>query len=135
MKIKKIISLLLVLATVLSVFSVAAYAETPGATKGHIADYDTETPVILVHGMSQNDTYMLDENGNRIPDDNGYVTGWPLEIDIMALVKEALPELLLSIITRRDMGLTDAMRKGAYNALYVLHKDNEGKYLTEFEVP
>lgn len=139
MKMKKIISALLVLAMVLSVFSVAAYADTPeavtAAKTGHIEDFDTETPVILVHGMSQNDTYMLDENGNRIPDDNGYVTGWPLEIDVMALVKEALPELLLSIITRKDMGLSEAMRKGAYNALYVLHKDNKGNYLTEVEVP
>lgn len=136
MKMKKIISALLVLAMMLSVFPVAAFAEeAPAVTTGHIEDFDTETPVILVHGMSQNDTYMLDENGNRIPDDNGYVTGWPLEIDVMALVKEALPELLLSIITRKDCGLSEAMRIGAYNALYVLHKDNEGKYLTDVEVP
>lgn len=136
MKMKKIISALLVLAMMLSLFPVAAFAEeAPAVTTGHIEDFDTETPVILVHGMSQNDTYMLDENGNRIPDDNGYVTGWPLEIDIMALVKEALPELLLSIITRKDCGLSEAMRQGAYNALYVLHKDNEGKYLTDVEVP
>ncbi len=135
MKLKKIISGLLILAMMLSVFSVAAYADGDTVTAEYIADYDTETPVILVHGMSQNDTYMLDENGNRIKDDTGYVTGWPLEIDIMALVKEALPEMLLSIITRRDCGLTDAMRKGAYNALYVLHKDNKGNYLTEVEVP
>ncbi len=136
MKMKKIISALLVLAMMLSVFPVAAFAEeAPAVTTGHIEDFDTETPVILVHGMSQNDTYMLDENGNRIPDDNGYVTGWPLEIDVMALVKEALPELLLSIITRKDCGLSEAMRTGAYNALYVLHKDNEGKYLTDVEVP
>ena len=136
MKMKRLVSAFLVLAMVLSAFSVAAYAEeAPAVTTGHIEDFDTETPVILVHGMSQNDTYMLDENGKRIPDDNGYVTGWPLEIDVMALVKEALPELLLSLITRRDMGLTKAMRKGAYNALYVLHKDNKGNYLTEVEVP
>lgn len=139
MKTKKLISIMLILAMVLSVFSVAAYADTTPeittVTTEHIEDFDTETPVILVHGMSQNDTYMLDENGNRIPDDNGYVTGWPLEIDVMALVKEALPELLLSIITRKDMGLSEAMRKGAYNALYVLHKDNKGNYLTEVEVP
>ena len=139
MKIKKLISIMLILAMVLSVFSVAAYADTTPeiitTDSVHVEDFDTETPVILVHGMSQNDTYMLDENGNRIPDDTGYVTGWPMEIDVMALVKEALPELLLSIITRKDMGLSEAMRKGAYNALYVLHKDNEGNYLTEVEVP
>lgn len=135
MKIKKIISTVLILAMVLSVFSVAAYADSDAVTAEYVADYDTETPVIIVHGMSQNDTYMLDENGNRIKDDTGYVTGWPLEIDVMALVKEALPELLMSIITRKDCGLTDAMRTGAYNALYVLHKDNEGNYLTDVEVP
>ncbi len=138
MKFRRLISAVLILAMVLSVFSVAAYANTPEVTEittEHIADFDTETPVILVHGMSQNDTYMLDENGNRIKDDTGYVTGWPLEIDVMALVKEALPELLASIVMRRDCGLTDAMRTGAYNALYVLHKDNAGNYLTEVEVP
>ena len=38
MKMKKIISVLLVLATVLLLFSVAAYADAPVATKGHVAD-------------------------------------------------------------------------------------------------
>ena len=42
------------------VFSSAAEEST------YVADYDTETPVILVHGMSQNNTYLLDENGEWV---------------------------------------------------------------------
>ncbi len=133
MKFKKAVSVMLVFAMMLSMLSINAFAGTEKTE--YVPDYDTETPVVLIHGMSQNDTYLLDENGKRIPDANGYVTGWPLEIDIMALLKAALPNLIKSIFTRQDDGLSDAMRKGAYNALYVLQKDNEGNYLQEVEVP
>lgn len=132
MKCKKIISLLLVFTMVLSLSTVAFASEEKAE---YVPAYDTETPVVIVHGMSQNDTYLLDENGERVPDENGYVTGWPLEIDVMALVKVALPKLLISIFTGKDAGLTEAMKKGAYEALYVLHKDNEGNYLADIEVP
>ena len=71
---------------------------------------------------------MTDSNGD-------YITGWPLEIDIMGLLKEALGPLLMSVVKGKDMGLTDAMRKGAYEGLYAIHKDNEGNYLTPVEVP
>lgn len=128
MKAKRIISLLLVLAMLLSV--------TAFADNGYVADYDTDTPVVIVHGMSQNNTYMLDENGEWAKDENGdYITGWPLELDIMAFVKKILPSMLLSIITRNDIGLSQAMFDGVGDALYVLHKDNEGNYIKPVEVP
>ncbi len=130
MKFKKILSVFLVIAMLISVASVSAMADS-----GYIADYDRDTPVIIVHGMSQNDTYVLDENGERIPDDTGYVTGWPLEINVMELVKVAIVPLILSVITRSDCGLTDAFRQGAYNGLPYIHKDAEGNYLADVEVP
>ncbi len=37
----------------------------------YVADYDRDTPVIIVHGMSQNDTYLLNEDGTRMTDENG----------------------------------------------------------------
>lgn len=134
MKFKRVISIALVLATVLSVFSLPAFA---GESKSdYVPDYDTETPVIIVHGMSQNDTYLLDENGSRVTDSNGdYITGWPLEIDIGALLKIALPYLIKSIITRQDGGLSDALYRAAYESLYVLQKDSKGNYLHDVEVP
>lgn len=134
MKIKRFVSLALVLTMLVSVFSLPAFAGK--ATSEYVPDYDTETPVIIVHGMSQNDTYLLDENGNRVTDKNGdYVTGWPLEIDIGALLKIALLPLIKSIVTRQDCGLSDSLYQAAYEALYVLQKDSKGNYLRDVEVP
>lgn len=142
MKMKKAISLIVALVMVCSVILVPVSAKETEATASivsdlsYVADYDRDTPVIIVHGMSQNDTYLLNEDGTRMTDSNGdYITGWPLEIDIMGLLKEALVPLLMSAATRSDAGLTDAMRKGAYEGLYAIHKDPQGNYLTPVEVP
>ena len=107
-----------------------------GAEEAYTPDYDRDTPVILVHGMSQNNTYVLDENGERIKDENGVLaTGWPLQIDVPALLKTALVPLLGAIFTRQDAGLADALYQAAFNALPNIHKDNEGNYLKNIEVP
>lgn len=131
MKFKRIICVILALIMLVPVTAFAAESENTA----YVADYDTETPVIIVHGMSQNNTYLLDENGEWIPDETGYVTAWPLEIDVMPLVQRALPNMLLSIVTKRDMGLTEAMYEGTYNALSLIEKDNNGKYINDVEVP
>ena len=141
MKFKRAVSLIVAIVMICSVILVPVSAKeakvaTNYVDSGYVADYDRDTPVIIVHGMSQNNTYLLNEDGTRMKDDKGdYVTGWPLEIDVMALIKEALVPLLASVVSRSDMGLTDAMRRGAYEGLYAIHKDNEGNYLTPVEVP
>lgn len=128
---KKILSLILALVMAFSCFGVFACAEN-----GYTPDYDRDTPVVVLHGIGQNDTYVLDEDGNRkLDSEGGYVTGWPLEIDVGALVSRVLPNLFLSIITHQDNGLSDAMREGAYNLLYAIHKDSEGNYENNIEVP
>ncbi len=128
---KKVISLILVFAMLLSCFGIFAAAEN-----SYTPDYDKDTPIVLIHGIGQNDTYILDEEGNRKTDsEGGYVTGWPLEIDIAALLTEVVPHLLMSIFTRKDSGLKDAMKKGAYDLLYAVHKDSDGNYENEVEVP
>lgn len=129
---KKFISIVLSAAILLSVFSLPVFA----AENTYTPDYDRDTPVIIVHGMSQNDTYVLDENGDRqLQDDGTYITGWPLELNVMGLVKEALGPLLLSAFLKKDMGLTDAMKRGAYEGLPYIHKDSEGNYEADVEVP
>ena len=134
MKFKRVISICLVLAMLVSV---SAFAADPDSVAGsaYTPDYDTETPVIIVHGMSQNNTYLVDENGNWVPDETGYVTGWPLELDVMPLIKRALPNMLASIVTRTDVGLTEAMYEGTYNALSLIEKDNDGKYVNNIVTP
>ena len=142
MKFKRAVSLIVALVMVCSVMLVPVSAKeatgvaTNYANSDYVGDYDRDAPVIIVHGMSQNNTYLLNEDGTRMTDDKGdYITGWPLEIDIMGLLKNALVPLLASVVSRSDAGLTDAMRKGAYEGLYAIHKDNEGNYLTPVEVP
>ncbi|MEE1504723.1 MAG: hypothetical protein UGF89_10835 [Acutalibacteraceae bacterium] len=143
MKFKRAVSLIVALVMVCSVMLVPVSAKetatgsaTAYAISDYVADYDRDTPVIIVHGMSQNDTYLLNEDGTRMTDKNGdYIIGWPLEIDVMGLLKEALVPLLTSVVSRSDAGLTEAMKKGAYEALYAIHKDADGNYLTPVEVP
>ncbi len=142
MKLKRAVSLIVALVMICSVMLVPVSAKeatsvaATGAISDYVGDYDRDTPVIIVHGMSQNDTYLLNEDGTRMTDKNGdYITGWPLEIDIMGLLKHALVPLLASVVSRSDAGLTDAMRKGAYDGLYAIHKDPQGNYLTPVEVP
>lgn len=142
MKFKRTVSLIVALVMLCSVMLVPVSAKettsvvAAGAISDYVGDYDRDTPVIIVHGMSQNDTYLLNEDGTRMTDKNGdYITGWPLEIDIMGLLKHALVPLLASVVSRSDAGLTEAMRKGAYDGLYAIHKDPQGNYLTPVEVP
>lgn len=130
-KLKKITSLILAVIMTLSMIMFTA-----SASSDYTPDYDTDTPVIFIHGMGQNDTYLLDENGNRKLNEKGeFMTGWPLQIDIMALIRNALPGLLTSILTRRDTGFSEGIEKGAYAALANVAKDSEGNYLTPVEVP
>ncbi len=133
-KMKKTLCIILSMIMVMSsciIMSSAAEEKT-----AYVPDYDTETPVIIVHGMSQNNTYLLDENGEWAKDDDGsYMTGWPFKIDIGAIVKTALLPLLGAIVFRRDMGLGDALYKAAHEALWIVEKDLEGNYVNDIEVP
>lgn len=132
--IKKLVSVLL--AIVMLTSSLTVFSSATEATTSYVPDYDTETPVIIVHGMSQNNTYLLDENGEWAKNSDGkYITGWPLNIDIPALLKTALPSLLKSVIFRRDCGLTDSIYDAVFAALSVIVKDKEGKYINNIEVP
>lgn len=129
---KKTISLILSVLMLLSVVPFCAAAEKDT----YVPSYDYETPVVLVHGIGQNDTYVLDENGNRIIQDDGtYVTGWPLDVDVVAALKTILPTLLGSVILRRDLGLGETMKKGAADLFFAIHKDSEGNYENNIEVP
>lgn len=132
MKTKKLISIVLAALLLFSALPLNAFA----AESTYTPSYDLETPVVLIHGIGQNDTFILDENGDRLKDSSGdYVTGWPLEVDIKTAIFDILPALLGSIALRRDIGLKEAMKKGAYDLLYAIHKDSEGNYENDVEVP
>ncbi len=63
-------------------------------------------PSIIIHGIGQSETYLADEEGNPVYDDDGeLITGWPLYVDVNYAVKELIFPLLFSLICQRDMGL------------------------------
>lgn len=125
-----------VLLTVIMLVSVVPFGVSAAEESSYVPAYDYETPVVLVHGIGQNDTYVLDENGNRqLAADDSYLNGWPLEVDIKTAIIDILPALLGSIFLRRDLGLAKAMNKGAKDLLFAVQKDNEGNYTNNIEVP
>ena len=63
-------------------------------------------PSIIIHGIGQSDTYLADENGDPVYDEDGkLITGWPLYVDVNYAIKELVLPLLLSLICQRDVGL------------------------------
>ncbi len=126
MKMKKTISIILAVIMLLSCLSLGASA---AKKSDYTPLYDKDTPVVLLHGIGQNDTYVYNEDGTIMKDkDGGEATGWPLETDLEGLLKPIIPKLLLSIFTRRDSGLKEAMKEGGKKLLWALEKDNEGNY-------
>ena len=123
---KKTISVIL---AVIMLVSCIPFAVSASEESVYTPAYDKDTPVVLLHGIGQNDTYVYNEDGTIMKDkDGGDATGWPLETDIEAALKPVIPKLILSIFTRKDSGLKDAMREGGSKLLWAIEKDNEGNY-------
>ena len=122
---KKTISIILAVIMLVSCVPFAASAQEDAYTPL----YDKDTPVVLLHGIGQNDTYVYNEDGTIMKDkDGGDATGWPLETDLEGLLKPVIPKLILSVFTREDSGLKEAMKEGGRNLLWAIEKDNEGNY-------
>ena len=122
---KKTISIILAVIMLVSCIPFAASAQGDVYTPL----YDKDTPVVLLHGIGQNDTYVYNEDGTIMKDkDGGDATGWPLETDLEGLLKPVIPKLILSVFTRKDSGLKEAMKEGGRNLLWAIEKDNEGNY-------
>ncbi|HAX84176.1 MAG TPA: hypothetical protein DCY15_06920, partial [Ruminococcaceae bacterium] len=58
---------------------------------------DEVYPTILIHGIGQAKTFMLDEDGNDAVDPDGKkITGWPLYFYIPELVVKLIVPIMLS---------------------------------------
>ncbi len=132
---KKALSVVLCFIMVFSMTAVFSSAEDAPAN-AYVPDYDRETPVIVIHGIGQNDTYVVDDEGNKTYDKDGNeINGWPLELNLTGALAEIIPNLLLSLFTRQDSGLSEAMKDGASKLFYAIEKDNEGNYINNIDVP
>lgn len=104
---KKIIALVLCAAMLLSAAAINAYAAGKKTDCGDDCEF---YPTIIIPGLGQSNTWVLDENGDYVLDDEGNkVTSFPAYIQLPELIKEIAAPLLLSLITQRDVGLSDAL--------------------------
>ena len=122
---KKVIAIVLALAMSIGIVSQVIAAEDVNPVEvvadiNEAADSLTtgkQVPVIIIHGISQIDTVIMDENGNPLLNDEGKeITGWPLTVDIKELVLTVLFPVLLTLITQHDFA-SKVGYKAACNAL------------------
>lgn len=66
-------------------------------------------PAIIVPGLGQSDTWVLDENGEFVYDEEGnHVSSFPAYIQLDKILARALVPALFSLVFQRDIGLSDA---------------------------
>lgn len=66
------------------------------------------SPSIIMHGIGQSETYLLDDDGNRVYGPDGRpVSAWPISVDTDALMNKLAWPVLRTLITQKDNGLSD----------------------------
>ena len=129
---KKAVSIILVLTMIFSVLTVGASAASVKTECGGNCD---TCPSIVVPGIGQSNVWALDENGDYILDDEGNrVSCFPAIFDIGYIIKRAILPVLLTLMTQRDVGLSDALSDVILDSFAVNMCDDNGKNTGSFEV-
>lgn len=103
---KKIIAFVLCVAMLMSVSVIGASAEERYTDCDGKCEY---YPTIIVPGLGQSNTWVLDENGEFVYDDAGnHVSSFPAYIQLEKVIARAIVPAILSLVFQRDIGLSDA---------------------------
>ncbi len=135
---KKLISLLLVSALLMSVFAGGISAQAAGAdNSAELAqallppNSGSGNPVIVVPGIGMSSVALFDEEGNKIPNEGTFPDEWNvLNLDTAPLMDnlwKIIPKALLSLIFQRDMGLSNAVREYMPGIFRYAQHDLNGK--------
>ena len=104
---KKLVSVILSLSLILSVFAFNASATVKADCGGECE----KCPSIVVPGIGQSNVWALDENGDYLLDADGdRISAFPAVVNVGSIVAKAVVPVLLTLITQRDMGLSAALR-------------------------
>ena len=96
---------------------------------------DEVYPTILIHGIGQAKTFMLDGEGNDAVDPDGKkITGWPLYFYVPELVIKLIVPIILSLITQKDCGLSKTAYNAVYDALEYIAYNEDGTPKNDFRV-
>ena len=128
---KKIISVILSLALVISVAAVGGVSAAPATTSEILTECGGECdvcPAIVVPGIGQSNVWLLDDDGDYVLDNNGNrINCFPGYFDIAKIVMKVLVPALLSLATQSDMGLSKSLAEALAGAFYMNSSDFDGK--------
>lgn len=107
---KKTISIILCAVMLISALSLNSFAASERATD---CGADCEFyPTIIIPGLGQSGVFVTDDNGDFVLNDEGNrISAFPAYIQLPEVIKEILFPALLSLITQRDAGLSDAFAR------------------------
>lgn len=136
---KKVLSLLLALSMLTGIVAVGAYAANADASAERVSvnelARDEVYPTIVIHGIGQADTYLADDDGNPVYDENGdEITGWPLYFNVTDLVIKLIMPLIFTLVTQKDCGLSDAIYDALIDALAINAVGDDGEPLNNVVV-
>ena len=149
---KKVLSVILTVIIAVSSCVIAANAETDSVitkvdsfeaaaeeltNSKHVDELEKDEvyPTILIHGIGQSRTFMLDEDGNDAVDPDGKkITGWPIYFYVPELVFKLVVPLLASLITQKDCGLSKKAYDAVYDAVDYLAFNDDGTPKNNFRV-
>ncbi len=125
---KKFISVLLAFSIIISCAAASAFATDKRTDCGEDCGY---YPTILIPGLGQSNVWVTDDEGNILYNDDGKaIAAFPAYIQLPEVIKTVIGPLLLSLITQRDMGLSEAVAD-AIEACFEINKcDNSGRINT-----
>ena len=128
---KKIISCIIAVVIAFSMLSVCAFAEFKTECNG---DCDI-CPAIVVPGIGQSNVWALEDNGDYMLDDNGNrIMCFPAVLDVNALIPKLIAPVLMSLISQKDAGLSEALCGAVLDAFEVNLCDENGKNTGNIEV-
>ena len=121
---KKITALILCLSMLLSfgVFNASAYEKLTDCD-GNCEYY----PTIIVPGLGQGNTWVVDDEGNFILDSDGNkMTSFPAYLQTSELIKIVALPLIKSLFTQSDAGLSDAAAEAIRSCFGINISDSNG---------
>ena len=132
-RIKRIISLVLCAAMLLSASAIGFAAETKTECKGEC----DISPVVILPGINHSPTYLYDENDEPYLDADGNHVGGTLLILELSKLWGTLPALIASllgtILLQHSVGLEQAAYKAASAAFWVQKCDDNGNHINNLQ--
>lgn len=103
---KKLIALVLSIAMIIGASAVGASATQRFTDCDGKCEY---YPTIIVPGLGQSNTWIVDDNGEYLLDDEGNkISSFPAYIQLDKILMRVLAPALLSLVFQKDIGLSDA---------------------------